>query len=435
MLPGHVGLLTEIIPQVVELLVLDEPPAPPEDRGIPLRGLRGVHPAELDDQHAVGQALLLPPKELREARAVERRALRRVEAAEIDERREEVLGFRQLRDIARRPQPARGPADEARDAMAAFIEVDLLPTHAGVPDRHAHGPAVVGHEDEDRVLPEAVLHEECAEIPHVLVDVRDHSEEARDGARLALVGLAILVRTEERPVRRVRRQVRKERFALRRALLHPLHRLAEEDVGAIPRVLLASAVVHVRVVEVIVVPEVRSGRDVRGRKEDRLVETAVLGPEGIDIAQVPLAELSRAVAGRREDVRHRRKAGAQERPPARDVHRPVAQRVAARHDLPARRRAHGGDVEVGEPDALSMEAIEHRRPKHGVAVAGEITVALVVRQDDDDVRPRPGRKCGRSDAPGEEEQRGKRDLHHGFPPINARALCRASPGRARPSSP
>ena len=67
---------------------------------------------------------------------------------------QQVLAGGQLADIAGRPQSARRPADEAGDAMAAVVEADLLPPHAGVEDRHARRAAVVGQEDQDRVVPQ-----------------------------------------------------------------------------------------------------------------------------------------------------------------------------------------------------------------------------------------------------------------------------------------
>ena len=64
---------------------------------------------------------------------------------------------------------------------------------------------------------------------------------------------------------------------------------------------------------------------------------------------------------------------------------PVAQAIHAGQELAARRRAHRRDVEVGEPDALVVQPVEVRRLQHRIAVAGQLAVALVVGDDDEDV--------------------------------------------------
>jgi hypothetical protein len=42
-------------------------------------------------------------------------------------------------------------------------------------------------------------------------------------------------------------------------------------------------------------------------------------------------------------------------------------------------------MEVRQPDALAVKAVEIRRADNGIAVTAQFPVALIVRQDEDDV--------------------------------------------------
>ena len=61
------------------------------------------------------------------------------------------------------------------------------------------------------------------------------------------------------------------------------------------------------------------------------------------------------------------------------------ERVKSGHELAARGRAHGGDVKVREADAFSMEAIHVGRLEDRIAVTGEVPVALIIGEDDQDI--------------------------------------------------
>ena len=98
------------------------------------------------------------------------------------------------------------------------------------------------------------------------------------------------------------------------------------------------------------------------------------------------ADRHRAVAGGGEDLGHRRKVAAQVRAAAADVHRAVAQRIDAGHELPAGGCAHRGHMEIREADTLGLQPIQVRGLQHGVAVPGEIAVALIVDQHEEDIR-------------------------------------------------
>ena len=62
--------------------------------------------------------------------------------------------------------------------MASVVGAAFLAAHAGVEDVLAGGRAVVGSEDQDRILFEPVLVQVAHEPADVVVDVGDHPEEA-----------------------------------------------------------------------------------------------------------------------------------------------------------------------------------------------------------------------------------------------------------------
>ena len=63
----------------------------------------------------------------------------------------------------------------------------------------------------------------------------------------------------------------------------------------------------------------------------------------------------------------------------------VAKRIEPGQELPAGGRAHGRGVEVGEAEALLVQAVDVGGLEDWVAVAGEVAIALVVGEDDQDV--------------------------------------------------
>ena len=282
--------------------------------------------------------------------------------------------------------------------MAAFPELGLHAAHAGVEVARTVGAAVVRHEDQDGVLSQALFVEEVDEVAHVRVDVPDHPQIAgqpRLQCRAHVVELGsgqggrqrgfVLLLGDQRAVGRVRGDVGQEGRSGLCGALHVVDRFVEEDVRAVPLERLSPAVPDVGVVEVVVAPEVGHRADVGGGEPHGLVESAVLRPEGVVVAEVPLAEHAGAVARLGEDVGHRRDLGPQERPTAADVDRAVAGRVHSGQQLAAGRRTHRRDVKVVQANALAAQPVEMRRFEHGVPVSGEFAVALVVRHHDDDV--------------------------------------------------
>jgi hypothetical protein len=72
----------------------------------------------------------------------------------------------------------------------------------------------------------------------------------------------------------------------------------------------------------------------------------------------------------------------------------------------ARGRTGGADVEIGEAHALSVESVEVRSFQDGISVGGEIPVALIIREDEENIGA-PGGGGGRGGEGGESEQEGK----------------------------
>ena len=204
--------------------------------------------------------------------------------------------------------------------------------------------------------------------------VRPHREEER------LRGVAFFLQPRDRLADDERRGV-----ALQRA-----DRLAVAD--EIARVLVRRAGVvlrgHPPVVAVIA-----------GLRLREIVEQAV---------EMPLAAMAGRVARALEQSRQGDFTRAQVRDTALGEPRvdAVAKRRAAREQGRARRTAHGaGGVALREPHALVRERVEVRCLDDGMAVAGEVAIAEVVGEEEDEVRLRRERKTGNE----ERREKGKRE--------------------------
>ena len=88
-----------------------------------------------------------------------------------------------------------GPTPERRHTRPAFIGRDFAAAHAGVVNLHAECAAVIGQENNERVLLDPPLFELLQQRAEVLVKVLDHPEESGGIVRdFAFVALEILVR-------------------------------------------------------------------------------------------------------------------------------------------------------------------------------------------------------------------------------------------------
>ena len=113
--------------------------------------------AVLHDELAVGQRFCRAAQQAGEAR---RRGTARPpasrfgggDAAQVAQRRQQVGVLRRHGDVARLAELAVRPANPARHAMAAVVVGRLAGPQAGVERLHAGRAAVVGHEDDDRVV-------------------------------------------------------------------------------------------------------------------------------------------------------------------------------------------------------------------------------------------------------------------------------------------
>ena len=101
------------------------------------------------------------------------------------------------------------------------------------------------------------------QLAEVLVQIGDHAEELRGRPRF-LVRRGVLLGHPGRAVRRVGGQVAEERLAVCRHVAHPLHGLAEPEIGAVALEALGHALVQVAAVEIVVV-ELGGGATCRSR--------------------------------------------------------------------------------------------------------------------------------------------------------------------------
>ena len=107
---------------------------------------------------------------------------------------------------------------------------------------------------------------------------------------------------------------------------------------------------------------------------------------GILRAVVPLAEGAGGVAGRLEGLGDGLLVEVQPLAAGRDAAHAAARMVAAGEELGARGRADRADEEPVEQRAVARQRIDVRRREVGVAVDAQVAPALVVGQDDDDIR-------------------------------------------------
>jgi hypothetical protein len=133
--------------------------------------------------------------------------------------------------------------------------------------------------------------------------------------------------------------------------------------------------------------EVRRLAQAASLEDERLAEALVHRAHGVVVAQVPLAEDAGPVAPLAEHLRKGYLVGVHHRAAEERVDDAGTIVVPAGHEAGPGGGADGGDVELGEANPFPGQAVEVGRLQDGVAVAGEIPVALVVGDDDDYIRP------------------------------------------------
>ena len=80
--------------------------------------------------------------------------------------------------------------------------------------------------------------------------------------------------------------------------------------------------------------------------------------------------------------------------------------ITSRQQACPRRRANRADIKPGELNAITRELIQMRRPDLGIPVQAEISKALIVGHDQDNIGPRLGRERRRQQGSDGGEERG-----------------------------
>ena len=131
------------------------------------------------------------------------------------------------------------------------------------------------------------------------------------------------------------------------------------------------------------------------------------------IAQMPFAEDARGVAGVAEHLGNGRCLQAHPLALEDGVGDAVLELVFAGQQRAARRRAGRADVKIGEAHAFVVKAVQVRRLQHGIAVAGEIAITLVIAEDEDDIRRLGRLKTRHGKSPQQQEDGLNWEMAHG----------------------
>ena len=143
-------------------------------------------------------------------------------------------------------------------------------------------------------------------------------------------------------------------FILFRRFHHEAFCLIKEDVGAIALKLFFLPVVHVDIVKIIVSPIGRNRRDGGGWIPHTFLKTAVLWTVGIVCPQVPLSENPSRITRVSKIVCHNGDFRPNQGPATTHIDRSVSGGIQPSQKLPTRGRTHGGDMIIGQAQALSM---------------------------------------------------------------------------------
>ena len=189
-------------------------------------------------------------------------------------------------------------------------------------------------------------------------------------------------------VRRIGGDVGEEALTARHAFRHPAHGPVEVDVRAIALERFQAAVVEENRVGVLAFAAGRIGRlaDPAAAVHERFGETLVHRTHRVVVAEMPFAEDARRVAGVAEYLGQRRFLWLHHRPSDVCIDGSRAVVVPAGHQARARRSADGMNIEVRHRAAAFCHRVDVRGHDDGIAGGAEVTVALIVGYDDDNVR-------------------------------------------------
>ena len=297
------------------------------------------------------------------------------------------------------------PTHEKRHADAAFIRGTLQPLHVRVVEREpfghrlarpagtAAGHAVVAHENHHGVLHQLPFVQFFQQAAHVFVDVLDHP--VKPGGFALKPAFCELFRVrgrgDERPVRRIGGDVGEERRIAVLDALNPAHPSGVEQVRAIALGFHEAAVVANHGVEIFVARRISAGAivglaDPARAMDECFVETALMRLVRLLIAQMPFAENPGGVAGGLEHLRQRRRIQRHPLALQNGVGHAVFHRVTPGHDRRARGRTGRANQEPGKSGGCLVQLVQIRRFDPRMPVRADGSVALVVGNEQDDVR-------------------------------------------------
>ena len=328
-----------------------------------------------------------------EAGPVDRAVLRHGHSGDRAQRGQQVHAADRLAGDLPRPGVA-GPAEDARHADAAFVHRALLVAQrAGraVGVNPGDGRAVVAGEQNQGALAQSQLVDAPQQSPHAVVELGDVAVMGRAAGIVrrriergeARVGGDRLVRLVEAGVQEEGLALRRRRLAV---LAQPPDGLAGHDLGGIPFELPDRLAVLHEVVGVVVVGQ---GVVLRGEPVVEAVVARLGLPGQFEAAvEVPLAHVAGGVAGPAQQRGHgdlllAHVHGAERGDPVVDAD---AKRGAPGHQAGPGRRAVGrGGVAVGQAQPLARQLVDVGRLDHRVAIAGQVAVAEIVGQQDEEV--------------------------------------------------
>jgi hypothetical protein len=191
-------------------------------------------------------------------------------------------------------------------------------------------------------------------------------------------------------VRGVGGDVGKEGLAGAALGVHPFGGLTVEHVGAIAAGLDELPVVQDRGIKILVAGRVaaRAGKDLPDAApavDEHFVKAARGGQILFFIAEMPLAEDAGGVTRIAEHLSESDGLWCEAFAFEDGVGDAVLELVAAGEEGGAGRGTGGADVKILKAHALGAEAVEVGRLEDGVAVGGDVAVALVVGEEEDDV--------------------------------------------------
>ncbi len=347
--------------------------------------------ADMKEGIPVGPLRLRIVDQRNKASAVECELLRDGGAGEFGKRRKDVVVSSQTVHIDAGLDLA-GQSEEEGDSRSAFVCSCLVAFHTGVvwQERVA---AIVAHENEQGIIRQAPLVQLVHQEAHVFIDIGDHAKVC-GCVFWVLVLIHRLVLPIDNPwaVWRVCRNVGKERLVLVIAALHPAQRLPEEDVCAVSgrfdeRVVVLDDWIEVLGARSIGLAARIAHPDSASAMDESLIKSAVVGLVFVFITKVPLPKDAGGITGILQDFRDGRCLECHTISFENRMGDTILERSAAGDQRGTAGRAGGAGVKVGKACGLGVQFVQIWSLQEGVPVTAEIPISLVVRHDQNNVRP------------------------------------------------